>query len=166
MIVNVTHSQKGKNYFVSVTVQFSETEQATIKARHLQKNWIDISPGVLASSVVPIPPIAVGTIRSIGRILMIGGFIYGLVYSTNLWGFIFVAGVAMELYGWYLERKLNKGEKDSVFVKDLLSGPLVILAANPVIAKEADLAIRNSLTSLKSFLDESETLGAKDTFEL
>lgn len=167
MRVKIEHAQNGKSYLLTVTVQFSETEQATIRTRHLQKNWIDISPGVLASSVVNLPPIAVGTLRTVGRFAMIGGFVTGFIPGyNNIGGTVLVVGIGLEIYGWYLEHKLKKGQKDHVSVKELLSGQITIRTDNPVRAKEADVAIRNSLASLKSFLDESETLGAKDTFDL
>jgi hypothetical protein len=155
-----------KSYVINVAVQFSEAERAIVKARNLYKNWVDISPGILASSVVDIHPIAVGIIRSLGRFAMVGGFILGLAYYNNLGGLIFFVGVAMEIYGWYYERKLNKGEKDTVTIKDLLSGPISIRAANPAHAKTVDDHVRASLVSLKGFIEESETLALKDTFEL
>ena len=170
MRVNIEHKEEAKGvrknkpvYLVNVAVQFSEAERATINARNLYKNWVDISPGSLASTVVDTNP---DTVRRVGIILIVAGIV-ALFFRTyeNLFILTFI-GIGVFIYGKYLERKFLKGEKDTVTIKNLLSGPISIRASNPVHAKAVDDHVRSSLVELKGFIEGSETLGRKDTFEL
>jgi hypothetical protein len=65
-----------------------------------------------------------------------------------------------------IDKFLTRSERDSVSIKDLLSGPVIIRTHTPLSAREAHETIRISLHSLKNYIDGSESLVNNETFEL
>ena len=64
MRVTIDHKEEAYGlrkrwYLVNVAIQFTEAERAIIKARGLQNNIVDISPGFLASTVVKTDPLKI-----------------------------------------------------------------------------------------------------------
>jgi hypothetical protein len=170
MRVSIEHKEaikglirKAHAYFVTVTVQLSEAERATINARGLQEKPIDFSPGALASTVVGGIP---NTLKLIGTICMIVGFFATFFSKQYGWvAIFFFVGVGLVLYGISLERKWKKGEVDALSIKDFLAAPVVIHAFSPLDAKLVDDHIRASLAGIKDVIESSETPLNKTGFE-
>jgi hypothetical protein len=165
MRVSIEHKEETKGLFrkthayfvtVTVTVQLSDAERAIINAQELQEKPIDISPGALASTVVgdAIP----NTLKIVGTIGMIVGFFATFFSKQYGWmAIFFFIGLGLLLYGISLERKWQKGEVDTLSIKDFLAAPVVIHAFSPSDAKLIDEHIRASLADVKDVIESSET---------
>ena len=163
MRVSIEHKEETKGlirkshaYFVIVTVQCSEVERATINAQGLQEKPIDISPGALASTVVgdAIP----NALKIAGTIGMIVGFLATFFSIQYGWmAIFFFVGLGLLLYGISLERKWQKGEVDTLSIKDFLTAPVVIHAFSPSDAKLIDEHIRTSLAGIQEAIESGET---------
>lgn len=173
MRVSIEHKQKtyGKHginqlYIIDLLVQFSETEKAIVRARGLHTNIIDISPGILGWVITDTDP---SDTKFIGVIFMVIGFFVPLFYRG--YDFLFLL---VPLGGYFLfksstaQSKLEDAQTHTtIHVHTLLENkPISVATFNPVQAKEVDDRIRQQLTKLKAFIDQSETLKKKDTFEL
>jgi hypothetical protein len=158
--VNIIHSARRQGirrtpvYFMTVTAKFSETERAIIKTRHLKEMWAAIAPGVLNFPDDRF-------FRGGSRLFMLAGIIlfFAQQYTAGL--YFFLTGIAMGILG----RFLTRSERDSVSIKDLLSGPVIIRTHTPLSAREAHETVRISLHTLKNYIDGSETLINNETFE-
>jgi len=159
--VNITHSSQREGirrtpvYFMTVTVKFSETERAIIKARHLKEIWAAVAPGVLNFSHNTY-------LQQIGIFFILTGIVVfsGRIYSHGL--FLLFVGIIIEI----IDRYLTRSERDSVSIKDLLSGPVIIRTHTPLSAREAHETMRMSLHFLKNYIDGSASLAVNETFEL
>ena len=162
MRVSIEHKEEKKGlirkthaYFVTVTVQTSDAERATINAQGLQEKPIDISPGALASTAGDAIP---NTLKLIGTIGMIAGFFAPFFSKQYGWlAIFFLVGICLLPYGIYLERKWQKAEEDTLSIKDFLAAPVVIHAFSPLDAKLVDDHIRTSLAGIKEVIESSET---------
>jgi len=114
--------------------------------------------------------------RVIGRFMIIGGFLYGLIVegfghaNTTIGGPVLFIGIGLEIWGWLRTRKENKrveAPEQDITVKQLLNNPtFTVHAFNPAIAKGIEDDIRDHLASLKNLIQGSAQLQAKQTFEL
>lgn len=114
------HGLRKRWYLVNVAIQFSEAERAIIKARSLQDNIIDISPGFLASTVVKTNPFY---IKLAGVLCTLIGFFtpfFGRAYDPVF--ILFFPGILLIAYALYLERKLKKGQANFVAIKYFFKG--------------------------------------------
>jgi hypothetical protein len=159
--VNIIHSARRQGirrtpvYFMTVTAKFSETERAIIKTHRLKEVWAAVAPGVLN-----FPDDA--SLRTIGLFFILTGTILLFNQQYTLGIFSLLIGITMVI----IDKFLTRSERDSVSIKDLLSGPVIIRTHTPLSAREAHETIRVSLHSLKNYIDGSESLVNNETFEL
>ena len=157
-----------KDCYVDCTVNFSEEEQAIIRARDLY------SEGFSVRTSTPLPKagsmLGTGLMRSVGPIMIVVGVIWGIAGGGTPTGLLFFGGLGFVLYGWLRSRKEDKrleSSEQAVTVKQLLGKPtFTVHAWNPAAAKGIEEGIRENLVALKSLLQNSVQLQAKQTFEL
>lgn len=160
--------------YVDCTVLFSEEESAIIKARDLYRE------GFIVRTSTPLPTkvqfFSTGIIRTVGRFMIVGGFLYGLFVegfghaNTTIGGPVLFIGIGLEIYGWMRTRKEDKRfetDEQEITVKKLLNTPtFTVHAWNPATAKGIEDDIRENLVSLKNVIKNSAQIQAKQTFEL
>jgi hypothetical protein len=162
-----------KDCFVDCSVNFTEEERAIVRERDLYGEGFNIR----TSTPLPTKTAFFGTniMRLVGRFMMIGGVIYGLIESfshaqTNIGGPVFFIGMGLEIWGWVRTRKEDKRfqeDEQRVTVKQLLNKPtFTVHAWNAGYAKTIETDIREHLVALKSLIKDSAEIQAKQTFEL
>lgn len=157
-----------KDCYVDCTVNFSEEEQAIIKARDLYRE------GFSVRTATPLPKqssmLGTGLMRAVGPIMMIVGVIWGLAGGGTPTGLLFFGGLGFVIYGWLRSRKEDRRLETSeqeVTVKQLLGRPtFTVHAWNPAAAKGIEETIRDNLVALKGLIQNSAQLQATQTFEL
>lgn len=163
-----------KESYIDCTVNFSEEERAIISERDLYREGFPIR------SSTPLPTktefFSTNIMRFIGRLMIIGGFFYGLIVEglagahTNIGGPVLAIGIGLEIYGWVRTHKENKrfeSDEQVVTVKQLLNTPtFTVHAGNPAFAKAIEEEIREHLATLKNIIQGSAQIQAKQTFEL
>lgn len=155
-----------KECFVDCKVEFSEEERAIIQERDLYRE------GFTVRTSTPLPTktefFSTNIMRVVGRILMIAGVILGIA-GTNF-GFLFFVGVGLEIYGWMRTRREDKrfeSDEQTITVKQLLANStFTVHAWNAGYAKAIEDDIREHLVALKSLIQSSAQLQARQTFEL
>jgi hypothetical protein len=157
-----------KDSYVDCTVNFSEEEQAIIKARDLYRE------GFTVRTSTPLPSrtavFGAGLMRPVGIVMMVVGAIWGLAGGGTPTGLLFFVGLGLVVYGWLRVRKqdnrMEHSEQD-VTVKQLLGRPtFTVHAWNPAAAKSIEQDIRDNLVALKSLIQNSAELQTAQTFEL
>ena len=163
-----------KDCYVDCTVELSEEEHAIIRARDLYHQGFEVRTST------PLPTkthvLGSGIMRIVGRFSIIGGIVY-MIYSSfthpatePLGGLLFIAGIALEIYGWLRQRTENKRwEKDEqqITIKQLLNNPsFTVHGWNPAAAKGIEQDIREKLIGLRNLIQNSAQLQARQTFEL
>jgi len=163
-----------RTYFVDCTVQFSEEERAIIKARDLYETGFDIH----AANPLPsrVAYVGSGLIRSIGRLLILGGVGLGIyvVFAHTSGGdlgyLMFFAGICLEIYGWWRGRQQDKRieqPEQTITIRRLLSKPrFTVHAYDPASAKVIEHDIRSNLEGLKQTIQVSAELKPTQSFEL
>jgi hypothetical protein len=149
-------------------VNFSEEERAIIKERDLYRE------GFIVRTSTPLPSgssmLGTGLMRFVGPFMIIGGFIWGLAGGGNAAGLILFAGIGFVIYGWLRSRREDKrleSNEQEITIKQLLNKPtFTVHAWNPAAAKGIEDDIRENLASLKSVIQNSAQIQAKQTFEL
>lgn len=157
-----------KDCYVDCTVNFSEEEQAIIKARDLYRE------GFSVRTSTPLPKgssmLGTGLMRAVGPIMIVGGVIWGLAGGGTPTGLLVFAGIGFVIYGWLRSRKEDRrfeSSEQEVTVKQLLGKPtFTVHAWNPAAAKGIEGDIRENLVALKSLIQNSAQLQATQTFEL
>jgi hypothetical protein len=157
-----------KDCYVDCTVNFSEEERAIIKERDLYRE------GFIVRTSTPVPSgssmLGTGLMRFVGPFMIIGGFIWGLAGGGNAAGLILFAGIGFVIYGWLRSRREDKrleSNEQEITIKQLLNKPtFTVHAWNPAAAKGIEDDIRENLASLKSVIQNSAQIQAKQTFEL
>jgi len=163
-----------KESYVDCTVNFSEEERAIIQTRDLYRQ------GFVVRTSTPLPTktqfFSTNIMRVIGRIMIIGGFLYSLLVegfghaNTTIGGPVLFLGIALEIWGWMRTRKEHKRfetDEQEITVKKLLNAPsFTVHAWNPAAAKGIEDDIRENLVSLKNVIKNSAEIQAKQTFEL
>lgn len=157
-----------RDCYVDCTVTFSEEERAIIKERDLFREGFSVrtsTPLPSQSSVL-----GTGLMRRLGPFMIVGGFIWGLAGGGNLAGIVLFAGIGFVVYGWLRSRKQDKRfeqDEQEITVKQLLTKPtFTVHAWNPAAAKGIEEDIRENLVSLKTVIQNSAQIQAKQTFEL
>jgi hypothetical protein len=163
-----------KDCYVDCTVNFSEEEQAIIKARDLYREGFSVrtsTPLPTRSSVL-----GTGLMRSVGPIMIVGGLLYGMIVEglaharTNFGAPVLFIGIGLTVFGFWRSRKEDQrfeSSEQEVTVKQLLGKPtFTVHAWNPAAAKGIEEGIRDNLVALKSLLQNSAQLQARQTFEL
>jgi len=157
-----------KDCYVDCTVNFSEEEQAIIRARDLYRE------GFSVRTSTPLPKagsmLGTGLMRSVGPIMIVVGVIWGLAGGGTPTGLLAIGGIGLVIYGWLRlrkeDRRLESSEQE-VTVKQLLGTPTFSVHAwNPAAAKGIEEGIRENLVALKSLIQNSAQLQATQTFEL
>jgi hypothetical protein len=171
-IAGVSGNQR--NYFVDCLVKFSEKELAIINARDLQ----GYSFSLPASTPLPTGTslIGVGLVRVIGRFLIVGGFLFGMIsglarmHGEGLAMFMLVVGIGLAIWGRTTARSHEKRLENVdqiISVRDLISnGRFSVHALFPAEAKAIEGTIRESLSTLKLVIEESSEVPATQSFEI
>jgi hypothetical protein len=157
-----------KESYVDCTVNLSEEERAIVKERDLY------GEGFTVRTSTPLPSgssiLGTGLMRFAGPFMIVGSFIWGLAGGGNLAGFTLFAGIGFVIYGWFRARKEDKRietDEQRITIKQLLNKPaFTVHAWNPAAAKGIEQDIRENLISLKSLIQNSAHIEAKQTFEL
>jgi hypothetical protein len=157
-----------KDCYVDCTVNFSEEEQAIIKARDLYRE------GFSVRTATPRPKrsamLGTGLMRAVGPIMIVVAVIWGLAGGGTPTALLVFAGIGFVVYGWLRSRKEDQrfeSSEQEVTVKQLLSKPtFTVHAWNPAAAKGIEEGIRENLVALKSLIQNSAQLQATRTFEL
>jgi hypothetical protein len=166
--------QNHKESYVDCTVNFSEEERAIIAARDLYRE------GFSVRTSTPLPTttqfVSTGIMRVVGRLMIIGGFLYGMFVeglarvNSNFGVPILFIGIGLEIYGWLRTRKEDRrfeADEQQITIKQLLTKPtFTVHAWNPAAAKGLEEDIRENLVALKSLIQNSAQIQAKQTFEL
>lgn len=159
---------KHKESYIDCTVNFSEEERAIIRERDLYNQGFNIR----TSTPLPSKGATLGTglMRGLGPLMMIAGFVWGLAGGGTPTGLLFFAGAGFAIYGWYRSRREDKRFENSeqeITVKQLLNKPAFSVHAwNPAAAKSLDQDLRENLATLKTVIQNSADIQAKQTFEL
>jgi hypothetical protein len=163
-----------KDCYVDCTVEFNEEERAIIKVRDLY------AEGFTIRTSTPLPSktqfLSTNMMRFFGRLMMIGGFFYGLFVEglahakTNFGAPILFIGIGLEIWGWMRTRTEDKrfeSSEQEISIKQLLNRPsFTVHAWNPAAAKNIEGGIRDNLVALKTLIQNSADIQAKQTFEL
>lgn len=157
---------KKRDYFVDCGIEFSEEEQAIIKARSLHDTVI--------TSGYTSPPVSFARgespywLKGLAPLMIIGGFIFGVAGGGTLAGLIVIAGIGFLIYGFVAPHLHAKQSREqNITIRDIVNRrSFSLYAMNPVDAKIIDDKLRESLANLKSFLTGSAEIAAKQTFEL
>ena len=157
-----------KESYVDCTVHFSEEESAIIKERDLYRE------GFVVRTSTPLPSqgsvLGTGLMRGFGPLMIVGGFIWGVLGGGTAAGLILFTGIGFVIYGWLRSRKEDKRfetDEQQVTVKQLLNKPtFTVHAWNPAAAKGIEEKIREHLASLKAVIQNSADIKAKQTFEI
>jgi hypothetical protein len=163
-----------KDCYVDCTVNFSEEERAIIKERDLFREGFSVRTSTPPPTKTQF--FSTTIMRVVGRFMMIGGFFYGLIVEglahapTNFGAPILFIGIGLEIWGWLRTRKEDKrfeSSEQEITVKQLLNSPMFTVHAwNPAGAKGIEQDIRENLVSLKTIIQNSAQIQAKQTFEL
>ena len=165
-----THKQS----YVDCTVQFSEEERAIVQARDLYRE------GFFVRTSTPLPSsgstLGTGLMRGFGPLLIVAGLLYGMIVEglahaqTNFGAPALFLGIGLTVFGFFRSRKEDKRfetDEQHITVKQLLDKPtFTVHAWNPAAAKGIDEDIRQNLAGLKSLIQNSAQIQAKQTFEL
>jgi hypothetical protein len=163
-----------KDCYVDCTVNFSEEERAIIKSRDLYRE------GFTIRTSTPLPSktqfFSTNVIRIVGFFMAIGGLLRGIyeglahMPTISIGGPMFFIGLGLFIWGWFRTRKEDKrfeSSEQDVSVKRLLDKPtFTVHAWNPAAAKAIEDDIRENLATLKSVIQNSAQIQAKQTFEL
>jgi hypothetical protein len=155
-----------KECFVDCKVEFSEEERAIIKERDLYRE------GFSVRTSTPLPTktafFSTNIMRVIGRFMMMGGFIAGVMGSN--YSFLFFVGAGLEIFGWIRARREDKrfeNDEQTITIKQLLNNPtFTVHAWSAGYAKGIEEDIRGHLVALKNLIKGSAEVQAKQTFEL
>jgi hypothetical protein len=163
-----------RNRFVDCAVEFSQEELAIIKARGLQDR------GFAMPAATPLPTavtyVGSGVVRSIGRLLIVAGVVYGIVAGLAGWHgdglsvFMLLIGIGLEVYGWRKsraqEQRLDSPDQMITLGHLISQGRFTVYAFDPSHAKGIEDDIRSSLAGMKQLLQDAAEIKAKQTFEL
>jgi hypothetical protein len=157
-----------RDCYLDCRVEFSEEEKAIIKQRDLYK--LDITVRAATPAPTNTQFLNVSLMRTVGRIMMIAGVVWGLAGGGALTGLLFFVGAGLEIYGWIRNRTDSKRAESSdqvLTIKRLLANPTFsVHAFDPAAAKGFELQVRDQLTYLKNAIADSAELRTKKTFEL
>ena len=162
-------TQSHKESFIDCKVEFSEEERAIIKARDLYRESFIVGVATQPPSTGSI--LGPAAMKFFGPILIIASFIVGFATgSEGFSGFMFVLGIGLTIYGWWrswrVDRRLDTDDQ-LITIRQLLSNPsFTVHALNAGYAKAVEEDIRDHLVSLKTLIQSSTELPAKQTFEL
>lgn len=162
-----------RNYFIDCGLTFSEEERAIIKARDLTKHNFTLP----AATPTPTKVEFVGypALRTIARLMMVGGFVWALVASFQRGAegpgtLVLFAGIALEIYAWRktrnVDKRLDQPEQQLFLGKLLSDGRFTVYVVDPAHAKSVEEDIRNALVGIKQIIQGSAELSARQTFEL
>jgi hypothetical protein len=166
--------QNRKDCYIDCTVEFSEEERSIIRQRDLYRDGFTVRTSTPATTFTAFW--STNIMRLAGYVLIVGGFLYGLIVegigqvNTSFGGTALFIGIVLAIYGWFRAHRENKRagvEEQRVTIKQLLSNPKFTMHAwNAGLAKIVEDEVRDQLVVLKNLISSSAELRAKQTFEL
>ena len=103
-----------------------------------------------------------------GPLMIIGGFIFGLVGGGVAAGLIVLAGIGLWIWSYVGDTVIEAqhGSKSYTVGNLLRDAKIRLMATDPVGTKTYENELRENLQSIKKYIEASQTLGAKESFEV
>src|SRR5437868_13491630 len=103
-----------------------------------------------------------------GPLMILGGFIFGLVGGGVLAGLIIIAGIGLWIWSYVGDTVIDAqhGSKTYTVGNLLRDAEVRLMATDPVGTKAYEHELRENLQNIEKYIEASEALGAKESFEV
>lgn len=167
MRVSIEHTEQGtrkKHYYLHADVQFSEAEKHIIRSRKLHA--LPIISGFSAPPPSFLKQMAPG-LGGFGPLVALIGFVM-MIARADFGALVFIGGLA--LWAWvYIGDFLIETQHSSrsFTVGSVLANPKIkLISDDPIGTKLYERELRDNLQNIKVYIEQSETLGERQVFEI